>query len=33
MSSECAPISEQENLPVRDEQGIVHLTRTTTKGG
>ncbi len=33
MSSECETEMTEPDLPVIDEDGVVHLTRTTAKGG
>ena len=33
MSSGCSPEPSNPDLPVVDEFGVVHLTRTTKKGG
>ena len=33
MSSECEPEENVEPLPIWDENGVIHLTRTTNKGG
>ena len=33
MSSGCEPASSNPDLPVIDEDGVVHLTRTMKKGG
>lgn len=33
MSSECSEEFNEPNLPIWDEDGRIHLTRTTNKGG
>jgi len=33
MSSGCSPEETEPDLPIWDENGVIHLTRTTKKGG